>query len=82
LIFDLINAFALSPVTGSEYSDHAGSMGKADGQDAVLDSAEAEDSRLNLAVLQILRDYAVWVRKRQLGLSKTDPVLQFILEIL
>jgi hypothetical protein len=39
LIFALINAFALSPVTGSEYSGHSGSTSEADGKDAASDIA-------------------------------------------
>jgi len=82
LIFALINAFALSPVTGADYSDRFRSISEADGKDAATDSAVAEESRLILAVLQILFDYSVWIRKRQLGLSESDAVLQLILAIL
>jgi hypothetical protein len=82
LIFALINAFALSPVTGADYSDIAGSISEPDGKDAVTDSAEAEESRLMFAMLQILGDHAVWIRKRQLRLSESDAVFQLILAIL
>jgi hypothetical protein len=82
LIFALINAFAISPVTGADYSDHSGSISEADGKDAATDSAVAEELRLILTVLQILFDYAVWIRKRQLSLSESDAVLQLILAIL
>jgi len=74
--------FALSPVTGAEYSDNAGSISEANGKDAASDSAEAEESRLVFAMLQVLGDYAVWIRKRQLSLSESDSMLQLILAIL
>src|SRR5207244_4603020 len=82
LIFVPINVFALSPVTGSEYSDKAGSISEANGKDAASDSAEAEESRLVFAMLQVLGDYAMWIRKRQLRLSESDSVLQLILAVL
>jgi len=74
--------FALSPVTGSEYSDKAGSISEANGKDAASDSAEAEESWLVFAMLQILGDYAMWIRKRRLRLSESDSVLQLILAVL
>ena len=82
LIFALINVFALSPVTGAEYSDNAGSISEANGKDAASDSAEAEESRLVFAMLQVLGDYAMWIRKRRLRLSESDAVLQLILAVL
>src|SRR5436309_15400717 len=45
-VFDFrAHKFALSPVTGAEYSDNAGSLSEANGKDAASESAEAEKSR-------------------------------------
>jgi hypothetical protein len=82
LIFALIDLFAFSPITRSEYSDNVRAIREADREDAVPDPAEAEETRLVFAVHQILGDYAARVRERQLCLCECDAMLKLILAIL
>ena len=75
LIFELIDAFALSPIAGSKYANDAGSICEADRHDRSADSAKAEEPCLGFAVLPVFGYHAAGIRERQLRLSEADTVL-------
>lgn len=82
LIFAVIDAFALSPIPGSENADYTRSIGEPNGQNTSTNYTKAEESRLLIAMRHILRDHTARVCKCRLCFSKADAMFKPILLVL
>ena len=75
LIFTLIDSFALSPISGTEYADYVFTIRKANRHDPFTDAPQTVVPLFARAVRQILGDDALRVGKSALRLREADPVL-------
>jgi hypothetical protein len=78
LIFSLINCLAFTPIAGAEDADGAVAVSKSHGQHATFDHAEAIETLLVEAVLQVSGDYALRIGESKLGIGKRNAMLALI----
>ncbi len=79
LILDFIDLFALSPITGSDDSNHLVSIGKPYCQNAATDLTETIETLLpSSAVRNVSCDYAPGIKKSQLRYRERNSVFFLI----
>jgi len=81
LIFSLIDHSASSPVTSPEDSDHSGTVGETDRQNAVANLTETEIPGFYVTVGKILGNDAVGVGEGKLRFPERDAMLLLVLSI-
>jgi hypothetical protein len=72
---------AFSPVSGPDNADHALPIREPDGQDFVMDAADAIKSFFITAMGHILHDHAPWIKKSMLSQGERDTMLRLILHV-
>jgi len=80
-ILFFINLFPLSPVSGSEKSDHIVPIREPYRQDSFSNDPKAIESLFLGAVFSVNQNYAFRISKRILRKNKWDPVLFLVLPV-
>jgi hypothetical protein len=82
LIFSFIDSLSSSPIARAKDPDHVRAVSTPYGHDAAASLAETVLALLRFAMLKVLGDNAVRVRKSQLSKFERNSVLRLILKIL